>query len=48
MNYGYSYWDSMIIVSAMENDCRYLYSEDMQSNQTINGKLTIINPYILK
>lgn len=40
MNYGYSYWDSMIIVSAMENDCRYLYSEDMQSNQTINPSFT--------
>jgi len=48
LKYGYSYWDSMIIVSAMENDCRYLYSEDMQNYQTINGKLTITNPYLLK
>lgn len=28
-NYKFSFWDSMIIASALENDCDILYSEDM-------------------
>ncbi len=31
--YKYSYWDSLIIASALENDCSILYTEDMQHNQ---------------
>jgi len=41
----YSYWDSLIIASALENDCNILYSEDMQHNQVIENKLKIINPF---
>jgi len=29
----FSLWNSMIISSALENDCDILYSEDMQHNQ---------------
>ncbi len=46
MRYGYSYWDSLIIATALQNDCSILYSEDMQHNQLIEGKLRIINPLI--
>ena len=45
--YEFSLWDSMIIVSALESNCKILYSEDMQHSQIIEGKLTIINPFKL-
>ncbi len=43
--YQYSYFDSLIIASALEVGCTILYSEDLQSNQKINNQLTIINPF---
>jgi predicted nucleic acid-binding protein len=43
--YSVSYWDSLIIASALENDCSTLYSEDMQHELTIENKLSIINPF---
>jgi len=44
-SYGYSYWDSLILAAALANNCTVLYSEDMQHNQVIEGKLTIVNPF---
>jgi predicted nucleic acid-binding protein len=44
--YGYSYWDSLIIATALQSDCSILYSEDMQHDQLIEGRLRIINPLI--
>ena len=44
-NYNISYYDSLIISSAIESNCDFLYSEDMQHNQQIE-KLKIINPFI--
>ena len=43
--YKYSYWDSLILSSALENGCKVLYTEDMQDGQTIDGKLKIENPF---
>ncbi|MEO5571689.1 MAG: PIN domain-containing protein [Bacteroidia bacterium] len=43
--YGYSFWDSLIISSAIENGCNTLYSEDMQHGQIIEKKLKIVNPF---
>ena len=43
--YGYSYWDSLIIAAALRCDCSVLYSEDMQHNQLIENRLTILNPF---
>jgi predicted nucleic acid-binding protein len=45
-NYSFSYWDSLIIASALEKGCDTLYSEDMQHNLVIENKLTIKNPII--
>jgi predicted nucleic acid-binding protein len=42
--YGFSIYDSLVIVAALEADCDTLYSEDMQSGQDIEG-LTIRNPF---
>ena len=44
--YGYSYWDSLIIATALISNCGILYSEDMHHDQLIEGKTTIRNPYI--
>ena len=41
--YGYSYYDSLIITSALDGNCDYLLSEDMSDGQIIEGKLTIKN-----
>ena len=46
LKYGYSIFDSIIIVTALKNKCSVLYSEDMQHNQKIEKKLTIVNPFI--
>ena len=43
--YNYSYWDSLIIATALLTDCQFLYSEDMQNKQVIDNCVTIINPF---
>jgi predicted nucleic acid-binding protein len=43
--YGFSYWDSLIIASALENNCSILCSEDMQAGQIIGNTLKIVNPF---
>ncbi len=44
--YQYSYFDSLIVASALEVGCDRLYSEDMQDGQQINNQLTITNPFL--
>jgi len=43
--YNLSFWDSLIVASALENNCTALYTEDMQDGQVIEGKLKIVNPF---
>lgn len=45
--YGYSYWDSLVIATALNSDCSIIYSEDMQHNQFIENQTQIINPLLL-
>ncbi|MDX2302337.1 MAG: PIN domain-containing protein [Microscillaceae bacterium] len=45
IQYQYRYFDSLIIATALENQCTILYSEDMQHDQIIDNQLTIINPF---
>ena len=44
--YNLQYYDALIIATALENNCNIIFSEDMQHNQTVENKLTIINPFI--
>ena len=44
--YKLQYYDSMIIATALENDCDILYSEDMQHGLVIDNHLKVINPFI--
>jgi len=41
--YGFSYYDSLIISTALQNHCTTLYSDDMQHLQRIDDKLSPLN-----
>jgi predicted nucleic acid-binding protein len=43
--YQFSYWDSLIVASALENECTFLMTEDLQHNQLIEQKLRVKNPF---
>lgn len=45
--YKYSYWDCLIIATALESGCSTLYTEDMHNGQVIDNRLKIINPFIM-
>ena len=42
--YGFSFYDSLIVASALEAGCTRLYSEDLQHGQQVQ-RLTIVNPF---
>ena len=42
--YSISFWDSLIVASALEAECEMLYTEDLQHGQVIENRLTICNP----
>ena len=42
--YGFSVYDAMIVASALEADCKTLYTEDLHHGQVIDG-LRIENPF---
>lgn len=44
-DYKFSFYDSLIISSAIECNCTILFSEDMQQNQLIENKHKIVNPF---
>jgi len=46
MRYRLSYWDSLIVSSAMKLNCPILYSEDLQHEQVLEKSITIINPFL--
>lgn len=35
--YGFSYYDSLILASALLSQCKYILTEDMQDKQKIDG-----------
>lgn len=41
--YSYSYYDSLMLASALECGCQYILSEDMSDRQLIEGSLTVMN-----
>ena len=43
---NYSYYDLLILSTALETGCNILYSNDLQHDQIIGSKLRIINPFI--
>jgi len=45
LKYDLQIFDSIIIASAIESNCKVLYTEDLQHNQIIEGTLIIQNPF---
>ncbi|SFU19984.1 PIN domain-containing protein [Mesorhizobium sp. YR577] len=42
--YHFSWWDCLLLASALELGCKYFLSEDLKDGQVIEG-LTIIDPF---
>ncbi len=49
LRYGYSWWDCLLLASALELGCAHFLSEDLQDGQLVEdggGKaLTILSPF---
>jgi predicted nucleic acid-binding protein len=43
--YNFSYWDSLIVATALRANATELYSEDMQDGLVVRDQLTIRNPF---
>lgn len=43
--YSFSWYDSLIVATALEVGCDILYSEDMQNGQEIEGRMRVVNPF---
>ncbi|MEA3357416.1 MAG: PIN domain-containing protein [Patescibacteria group bacterium] len=41
----FSFWDSLVVASALYSDTDILYSEDMQHGFTLENKIKIVNPF---
>jgi predicted nucleic acid-binding protein len=41
----FSFYDSMIVASALRAGCKILYCEDLQHGQVIERQLKIVNPF---
>lgn len=41
---GYSFYDALVIAAALESDCAFIYSEDLQQEQKVRT-LRIENPF---
>ncbi|GHU05636.1 twitching motility protein PilT [Betaproteobacteria bacterium] len=44
---AFSWWDSLILASALESGASFLFTEDMQNGQWIENRLHIVNPFSL-
>ena len=44
-SYGYSYYDCLMLASALDADCQIILTEDMSHGQVINETLKIVNPF---
>ena len=45
IKYRFSFWHSLIVATALENECEILFSEDMQDGLVVDGTLKIVNPF---
>lgn len=45
-NWRLSFWDSLIVASALQNGCTLLYTEDMGHDLIIGKKIRVVNPFV--
>lgn len=43
--YNISFWDSMLVSTAIQSQCSLFYTEDMRHGLIVNDVLTIVNPF---
>jgi predicted nucleic acid-binding protein len=43
--YRLSFWDALIVGAARSAGCRYLLTEDLQTNQDLDG-VVVVNPFL--
>jgi len=41
--YNFSYFDCLMLASALNSNCKYIFTEDMSDSQVIYEKLKIVN-----
>jgi predicted nucleic acid-binding protein len=46
--YSLSYWDSLLVATAVESNVPVLYTEDIQHGLSVDGITTISNPFLAK
>lgn len=46
--YRFSWFDALIVASALEAGCKVLFTEDMQDGLVVEGALVISNPFATK
>ena len=46
--YSLSYWDSIIVASAVGAEASALYTEDLQHGLIVEERLRVLNPFALK
>lgn len=44
--YQLAWWDALIVSAALSVGCETLYSEDMHHGLIVDGRLTIVNPFL--
>jgi predicted nucleic acid-binding protein len=44
--YKFSYFDALMVSSALEEGCQKIYTEDLQHGQIIENQLEIVNPFV--
>jgi len=43
--YGFSFFDSLMLSSALEGGCNVIFSEDLSDGQVVEKTLKIVNPF---
>lgn len=44
--FKFSYWDSLMVSSALAANCKVFYTEDLQHGQVIENRLEVTNPFV--
>ena len=45
-HYKFSFYDSVIVASALQAGCKILYTQDLQHGQVIDQRLRVVNPFL--
>jgi predicted nucleic acid-binding protein len=44
--YQLSHWGALIVAAALLSGCDTLYTEDLQRGKVLEGRLTVVNPFL--